>query len=100
MCLLQDGPYGFSEAAQPYDDAVQKWANTLEGSHLLANAVKYVNDAKTCGFVGLVLLHGLLSALPDNGWSGRSLANFHPSYYGMMVAAFKPHEQVVAHNEL
>lgn len=42
----------------------------------------------TSGFTGLVLLHGALNRLGLSRWTAAMLANYHPTYYGMMVANF------------
>ena len=97
--MPQEGPYGYSEAAQPYDDAAAQWAGTLQESALLIQAAEYADHAKTCGFTGLVMLQGMLSAL-SNGWSGECLASFHPTYFGMMVATFHRSQSSNLHAEL
>ena len=77
-------------AAEPFDLAAGRWAGTLSSEPLLVDAIKYVDEAKSCGFTGLVFLHGLLSTLKDDGiaWTPELLANEHPTYYGMLVAQF------------
>uniref|UniRef100_A0A914VJL3 Extradiol ring-cleavage dioxygenase class III enzyme subunit B domain-containing protein n=1 Tax=Plectus sambesii TaxID=2011161 RepID=A0A914VJL3_9BILA len=82
------GPYGFSKAAEPFDRNIGNWAATLHPSYLLEQAALYANDAKSCGFTGLVMLHGILEAGQLSSWIPVMHANFHPSYYGMMVASF------------
>jgi aromatic ring-opening dioxygenase LigB subunit len=86
---LASGPYGFSPAAEPFDLAVGEWAATLNSAPLLETATGLVDAALSCGFTGLVLLHGLLTAAP-HGWATTLLADRHPTYYGMMVASFYP----------
>ena len=102
---LQDGPFGYSAAAESYDKIAGHWASSLNGSLLTKQASQYVDEAKTCGFTGLVMLQGLLQALGGSaGWSADCLANFHPTYFGMMVAAFNTRSDataaIVAHAEL
>ncbi|XP_072051388.1 protein TTE1956-like [Amphiura filiformis] len=84
----KDGPYGFSKAAKPFDKACGLWASTLDENSLLNIAAKYVDKAKSCGYTGLVMLHGMLQAGGLQNWTPNLYANFHPSYYGMMVASF------------
>merc|ERR1711972_433302 len=55
---LASGPYGFSEAAQPFDVAVGAWGRTLDPAPLLVTAKALVGKALSCGYTGLVLLHG------------------------------------------
>ncbi|XP_078689939.1 uncharacterized protein LOC144921127 isoform X1 [Branchiostoma floridae x Branchiostoma belcheri] len=83
-----DGPYGFSPAAQPFDQACGEWASTLDATPLLVNATSLVDEALSCGYTGLVMLHAILST--SSTWRPTLLVNHHPSYYGMMVASFIP----------
>ncbi|XP_050402207.2 protein CA_C1420 [Patella vulgata] len=86
----KDGPYGYSDAAQPFDDACGKWVENLDEQSLTKEAASYVIKAKSCGYTGLVMLQGLLSASSGGimSWQSQLYANYHPSYYGMMVASF------------
>ena len=60
---LASGPYGFSAAAEPFDEAAGAWAATLDAAPLLENATAIVDQALSCGFTGLVMLHGLVRAM-------------------------------------
>lgn len=82
-----DGPYGFSPAAQPFDDAVAAWATTLNSTMLTKTAAAFAPKALSCGFTGLVMFDALLHC---NGvaWKPTLCTISHPSYYGMMVASF------------
>ncbi|XP_070542101.1 protein CA_C1420-like [Ptychodera flava] len=86
----KDGPYGYSPAAEPFDQACGAWASTLEEDSLLETAASLVDDALSCGYTGLVMLHGLLRSAELSTWRPHLYANYHPSYYGMMVAEFLP----------
>lgn len=90
---LKSGPYGFSTTAVPFDNACGKWVTTQDSETLSVEAASYVDKALSCGFTGLVMLDGLLKASPKC-WESRLLANYHPSYYGMMLASFKPGPQL------
>jgi len=81
------GPFGYSPSSAPFDVAVGNWARTLQPDYLLKTAATLEPEAYSCGFLGMVALQGAISA-SGSGWSGRSLANEHPTYYGMMVATF------------
>lgn len=86
---LASGPYGYSNASEPFDQAVGSWARSLDPTPLLVSAAELVDRALSCGYTGLVMLHGVLQAGSGlQTWSSKVLANFHPSYYGMMVASF------------
>ena len=111
---LADGPYGYSNASGLFDSAVGKWAQdpcSVNGSaSLLTTCRKLQNDAKCCGFTGIVLLHGMIcpafyqvlaSSKMDVGfgpaesrqddqilYKSALLANHNVTYYGMMAATF------------
>mmetsp|Transcript_15938 Transcript_15938/g.30139 ORF Transcript_15938/g.30139 Transcript_15938/m.30139 type:complete len:192 (+) Transcript_15938:274-849(+) len=93
----ESGPYGYSPAAQPFDDACAEWARTLDGLPLLEKARNLLDQAKSCGYLGLVILHGVLVSLvskeSNNGidtgaWDCQLHSISHPTYYGMMVASY------------
>ena len=85
---LASGPYGYCPCAEPYDLAVGSWASTLNREELISKAAKEQQiGAMSCGFTGLVMLQGMFDASPGQ-WSSSNLANYHPTYYGMMVANF------------
>ena len=96
---LASGPYGYSEAAVPFDLAIGQWGSTLEDRPLLDTAKSLVASALSCGYTGLVMLHGMLTRskmAKDNPWQpmkGGPFALEHPTYYGMMVAGFVPHDK-------
>ena len=81
------GPYGFSPSAVPFDNACSAWACTLDEKELLHTARRLLNEAKSCGYLGLVILHGLLTEEKDS-WQCRLRAVYHPTYYGMLVSSF------------
>jgi aromatic ring-opening dioxygenase LigB subunit len=85
---LADGPYGYSNSSEPFDLAIGKWAASLDSKYLLQEAAHYAPTALSCGYTGLVALHGLLSSAPEGYWQPKLLANAHPTYYGMAVATF------------
>ena len=86
------GPYGYSNASAPFDEAVENWAfhpNKLSAS--LMSEAKYLQPrAMSCGFTGLVLLHGILCS--NDNWppvdDGRVYVSRNATYYGMMAATF------------
>eukprot|EP00054_Salpingoeca_dolichothecata_P024996 m.172375 g.172375 ORF g.172375 m.172375 type:complete len:313 (+) comp25212_c1_seq2:230-1168(+) len=86
---LASGPYGFSPAAEPFDRACGRWVETRNSSFLLDTAAGLVEKALSCGFPGLVILQGLMNASPL-GWTSNLFSIAHPTYYGMLVAAFQP----------
>jgi len=87
-----DGPYGFSPSAAPFDIACGKWASTLDAEPLLETAGSLLKDALSCGYTGMVMLHGMIRS-SGVAWQPRLYANFYPTYYGMLVATFLPPKQ-------
>ena len=88
---LASGPYGFSDAAAPFDAAVARWAGNpmANATALLDEAAQLEKQAMSCGFTSLVFLHGALAAAGNwSRWSPRVLANFACTYYGMLVSVF------------
>ena len=83
----EDGPYGFSPAADPFDTACGEWAKHLDEKALLHDARELLDDAKSCGYLGLAILHGLLNQERDS-WECQVREISHPTYYGMMVSSF------------
>lgn len=58
----EDGPYGYTPAAVPFDRAIGAWASELDQDALLVEAASLVDEALSCGYTGLVLLNGMLRA--------------------------------------
>jgi aromatic ring-opening dioxygenase LigB subunit len=91
-----DGPYGYSKTAAVMDAAFGSWAasNPCQNANdLLVRAAALQDTAKSCGFTGFVLLHGMLcgdrSRLTHTpNWTSKVLVNRNATYFGMMVAEF------------
>lgn len=85
---LASGPYGYSNESDVFDKACGEWVAELSTIALLETAASVVDEVYSCGYTGLVTLHGILAHVGLNEWKPQLLANHHPSYYGMMVASF------------
>ena len=101
------GPYGYSAASSLFDEAIGVWAggntNTTENfgrnwdpcrpeaAHALLNRAKELQpDAKSCGFTGYVLWHGMVcSSSTFVEFDSKVLVNRNVTYYGMMGAIFE-----------
>jgi aromatic ring-opening dioxygenase LigB subunit len=81
----QDGPYGFSETAKTFDNLIERWASTLDEDLLLRNASRTLKKALCCGYVGFVILQGMLEG---TDFRPNIMARSSPTYYGMMVVEF------------
>lgn len=81
----RDGPYGFSETAKVFDNVIEKWASTLDEDLLLGKASITLRKALCCGYVGFVILQGMLEG---TGFRPNVLTRSNPSYYGMMVVEY------------
>jgi aromatic ring-opening dioxygenase LigB subunit len=87
-------PYGISEMAEPFDEAIEKWArNPVAHSgmeSLLIDAKGMLMKALSCGYLGLVMLAAGLKTHVLKGGKIESevFVRLHPTYFGMMVARF------------
>jgi len=81
----ENGPYGYSEQAKIADKLLARWAETFDEKILTKEVAHILPEAKVCGFIGFVLLQGLLNRLT---FKRKMLVNEAPSYYGMMVAHY------------
>jgi aromatic ring-opening dioxygenase LigB subunit len=82
-----DGPFGFDPAAAEYDARVVE----LVRESRLGDAVELesiVDAASADSLWQLVLLHGALG----DGFAAELLSYERPTYFGMLCAAFEPHE--------
>ena len=81
-----------ASAAGTFDAAAGEWAAALDADALLRRAGAVVDDALSCGFTGMVLLHAALAAAPGGlrAWTPRLEAPpVAPTYYGMLAAHFE-----------
>jgi aromatic ring-opening dioxygenase LigB subunit len=85
------GPYGFTNAAAPFDTAIRRWAvDPIRNSHsLLKRARSLVARALSCGYPSLVIWHAMMTQLPRSHWECGTVAYAAPTYYGMLVATFR-----------
>ena len=79
-----DGPYGFSEQSQPYDDAIVDVVQRNALAELPTWDAQFAVDAKADSFWQLLMLHG---ALGDD-FEGELLSYEAPTYFGMLTAAY------------
>ncbi len=79
------GPYGVSDAAVPFDSVTAHWCETMDKESLLQDMLELLDDAKACGYLGFVVLQGLLAnAIAKPIVHGVTA----PTYYGMLVGSF------------
>ena len=92
------GPYGYSNTSAPFDAAVGHWAANPchHAASLLQEATSLQDHAMSCGFTGMVLLHGMLCGDSSDDhpptWDplvhDHVVVNRNATYYGMMAATF------------
>ena len=51
----------YSPRAAPFEDAVGRWAASLDVASLMVDSAASVNHVYSCGWLGLPLLHGALA---------------------------------------
>lgn len=105
-----DGPNGYSDQSSAFDAAVGRWAADpcRQAASLLEKARFLQPKALSCGFTGMVILHGMLCSGDDGGgdnivdqngnednrfdptvWDAQVRVNRNVTYYGMMVASYE-----------
>ena len=84
--------YPIKEDASQFDEAIEEWAkNPLEKEETLLKCGSVCSEFLSCGYTGFVVLQGMLKELNTKAnfkIESKVLCNYHPTYYGMMVAAF------------
>ena len=97
------GPYGYSNVSALFDEAIGHWAtNPCEHADSLLQVAKTLQPhGMSCGFTGMVLLHGMLCGNEnsrnyhyDTLCRDRVYVNRNATYYGMMAATFDSNETV------
>ena len=81
------GPYGFSRAAQKYDDLVLRAIRDNNLKRILRLKPKFIEDAKPDSLWQMVILAGINEVVPLRS---QLLSYQVPSYYGMACAGFEP----------
>jgi len=81
------GPYGFSRAAQKYDDLVLRAIRDNNLKRILRLRPRFIEDAKPDSLWQMVILAGINEVVPLRS---QLLSYQVPSYYGMACAGFKP----------
>ena len=95
---LANGPYGYSNTSAPFDKAIGKWAADACGweaaKALLERATELQPDAKSCGFTGYILWHGMMCSSSERNnrsiqFDSKVIVNRNVTYYGMIAATFE-----------
>ena len=81
------GPYGFSRAAQKYDDLVLRAIRDNNLKRILRLKPRFIEDAKPDSLWQMVILAGINELVPLRS---QLLSYQVPSYYGMVCAGFEP----------
>ena len=81
------GPYGFSRAAQKYDDLVLRAIRDNNMKRILRLKPRFIEDAKPDSLWQMVILAGINELVPLRS---QLLSYQVPSYYGMVCAGFEP----------
>jgi len=81
------GPYGFSRAAQKYDDLVLRAIRDNNLKRILRLKPRFIEEAKPDSLWQMVILAGINELVPLRS---QLLSYQVPSYYGMACAGFEP----------
>ncbi|TMC13469.1 MAG: aromatic ring-opening dioxygenase subunit LigB [Chloroflexi bacterium] len=85
---LKDGPYGFREESKIFDDRVVEVLKADRLAELVQFDPELVQAAAADSWWQMLMLSGALGS----GWKGEFLSYEHPTYYGMICAAYAPAE--------
>ena len=83
---LKDGPYGFRPESKVFDDRVVEVIQADRLADLVKFDVELVRAAAADSWWQMLMLSG---AIPQ-GWKGEFLSYEHPTYFGMLCAAYEP----------
>jgi aromatic ring-opening dioxygenase LigB subunit len=81
----KEGPYGFSEESEIFDNFIQDWAASLKSKILTERVIPILDKAMCCGLIGFAILQGMIG---NDNFKPDILIRETPSYYGMMVASY------------
>jgi aromatic ring-opening dioxygenase LigB subunit len=81
-----DGPYGFRPESQVFDDRVVELVRADRLRELADFDQDLVRAAAADSWWQMLMLAGAI----DKGWKGEFLSYQHPTYYGMLCAAYAP----------
>jgi aromatic ring-opening dioxygenase LigB subunit len=81
-----DGPYGFRPESRVFDDRVVEVVKADRLSELADFDPDLVRTAAADSWWQMLMLAGAI----ESGWKGEFLSYQHPTYYGMLCAAYAP----------
>jgi aromatic ring-opening dioxygenase LigB subunit len=83
---LASGPYGFRPESRVFDDRVVEIIKADRLADLVAIDSELVRAAAADSWWQMLMLSGAI----ESGWIGELLAYEHPTYFGMLCAAYRP----------
>jgi aromatic ring-opening dioxygenase LigB subunit len=83
----EKGPYGYAKEATAFDLLIEQWVTTFDKKLLIDEAPKTLSEALCCGFIGFVLLQGILD---KKKFKPKLINRQSPTYYGMLISSFLP----------
>jgi aromatic ring-opening dioxygenase LigB subunit len=83
---LASGPYGFRPESGVFDDRVVEIVKEDRLGDLAAFDIELVKAAAADSWWQMLMLAGAT----ESGWMGEFLSYEHPTYFGMLCAAYKP----------
>jgi len=84
---LETGPYGFRPESKVFDERVVDIIRRDRLGELVAIDPELVGEAAADSWWQMLMLAG---AIADDGWTGEFLSYEHPTYFGMLCAAYSP----------
>jgi len=83
---LESGPYGFRPESGIFDDRVVEIVKKDRLADLAAFDIELVKAAAADSWWQMLMLAGAT----ESGWKGEFLSYEHPTYFGMLCAAYRP----------
>jgi aromatic ring-opening dioxygenase LigB subunit len=83
---LENGPYGFRPESAEFDDRVVEIVKADRLGDLLGFEIDLVRAAAADSWWQMLMLAGAT----EGGWKGEFLSYQHPTYFGMLCAAYTP----------
>jgi aromatic ring-opening dioxygenase LigB subunit len=82
----ESGPYGFKAESKVFDDLVVEVIKADRLGDLVEFDVELVRAAAADSWWQMLMLSGAI----DSSWKGEFLSYEHPTYFGMLCAAYEP----------
>jgi len=87
---LETGPYGFRPESRVFDERVVEIVKADRLGDLVDFDLELVRAAAADSWWQMLMLAGAIGSSEKGGWKGEFLSYEHPTYFGMLCAAYDP----------